>query len=218
MVINLRTLGPLLLAAGLVLAGCNFPRTSDKISATPTLPPELSQLVEQTPLPNDDPAACLAGTWQVEDITPILAAVLPQDILEANQLTLTGTEGIFRYVFSSDGKVTGSAENFRVLAETKRGPFTIDVVATLNGQGTGNYSVDAAAQEIVFTNLVDKGFSMDVKAGGITVMKEDSSDLDFWFGGQTTARSRFECSGKTLVLNLNMGGQSIPVTLDRINP
>jgi hypothetical protein len=174
--------------------------------------------VEQTPLPPDNPAACLVGSWQMEDITPILTTILPKDVLEANQLTITGTEGIFRYTFTSDGKVSGSAENFRILANTKRGPFNVKVIANLNGQGTGNYTVDAPVKEIVFTDLVDKGFSLDVTAGGIQVMQQDSSQMGLWFGGQSEARARYDCSGKTLMLTLNFDGQDVPVTLDRINP
>jgi hypothetical protein len=214
---KIRTLSPILITAGLILAGCNFPSTKITPTPTPKLPPELSQLVE-TPLPSGDPAACVAGSWQVQDVTPILTAILPADILEANNLTLTGSEGIFRYDFSPTGSLTGTAENFKILGKTKRGPFNVDVAAVLNGQGTGNYTVDPQAQEIVLTNLVDKGFTLDVTVGGVSVYKQDSSQMDLWFGGASDARVHYECSGSTLVLTLNLNGQSVPVTLTRINP
>jgi len=169
-------------------------------------------------VPADNPAACVAGSWQMQDITPLLTTVLPPETLESNQITLTGTEGIFRYDFTPDGMVMGSAENFKVLGQTKRGPFTLDVVANLNGQGTGSYIVDPKAQEIGFSNLVDKGFSLDVTVAGISVLKQDSRELGLWFGGESEARVPYECSGTTLVLTINIDGQSIPVTLNRVNP
>ncbi len=173
---KLRTLGPILMIAGLILAGCNFPRSTQTPTPTLQLPPELSKLVE-TPLPADDPAACVAGSWQMQDITPILTAVLPADILEANQLTLTGTEGIFRYDFSPNGNLIGSAEDFKILGMTKRGLFNLNVIASLTGQGTGKYTVDTQSQELVLTNLVDKGFNLDVTVGGVSLLKQDSSQL-----------------------------------------
>lgn len=211
-----RTLGPILLTAGLILAGCNFPSPT-QTSPTATLPPELSTLA-QTPLPADNPAACVAGSWQVQDITPILKAAIPPEIQEASEMTITGSSGMFRYDFLPDGTMKGSAEQYRLLGKIKRGPLNLDLVAELNGNGTGHYSVNTQTQELILTDLVNNGFTLDIRIAGISVSKLSSDQLKFWFGGAREAQLPFECSGTTLAIPIDLNGQNLPVSLSRINP
>lgn len=192
-------LAALTLLVTLLLAACNMPITPTPFpTSTPEPPP-----VEEAP--NTIGAACLVGTWQVNNLQNYLQAVLPQ-MIEGAAIEIEETSGSLTYTFNADGSTTGAANDFIVKAKVGTNGVTLPGEITVNGASQGSFTADDAQGILTLTNVGAGSLTLSAKVAGIPVVSETPIGDLFMLGSNDTGSgsTNFQCIGSTLQVTVNL--------------
>lgn len=199
----------------LLLAACNLPiNPTQTPEPTPTSVPPLELGSASTG------AACLVGTWQIDDLNQYMQAVLPQ-MIEGAQAQIKDVSGVLTYSFNADGTTIGLAQDFMVTADVTTSGFTVPGEITLNGATSGQYLVDESQTLVTLSSVAPGSLVVSASVSGIPVVQDAPMNdlLSFNSGQSASGSTTFLCDGNTLTLAIdvpNTGIQSLVLT--RVQP
>jgi hypothetical protein len=198
----------------LLLAACNMP-----ITATPLPAPTLT--VEPPAVdPNLAGAACLVGSWQMNDFNQYLQTALPQ-VTEGVEVQIEEVSGSLTYTFNTDGTTLGSAQDFRVNAQVTTNGLTLPGEITLNGSTQGQYAVDESQSLLTVSSVTPGDLTLSANVSGIPIVSDTPVNDLLMFGADQSGSSstEFDCTGNTLSLRVNvpdLGTRTL--VLNRVQP
>jgi len=149
-----RLILPSLLAAAILLTGCNL------TTGSPT-PPEVAQGSALPSLPGN--YDCLVGEWELNDFADTITSMLPSDIT----FQYTGTSGRIHWTFTAGGIAEATADNFALTFADKNDPSQV-VTVLVNGTTRRFYNTTGPNQ-ITFSNPDNSEFTYSAVVDGVTV-------------------------------------------------
>jgi hypothetical protein len=195
--VRLPALGLLML---FLLAACNLPVTPTPVP-TPTAIPQPTQ---PQPTPAGIGAACVVGTWQIDNLSEYLQTALPQ-MIDGADVQVEETSGKLTYTFNADGTTLGKADNFNIKATVTSNGIKLPGQISVNGSSQGKYQVDDSQGIITLTDVSPGDLAVSATVAGITAVKNTPITNLFLLGSQETGYGsvNYDCVGNTLKVTVN---------------
>lgn len=170
----------------------------------PTLPP--------IPTPTTDPAiaakTCLAGTWEISDLSAYILAAIPPDLASQYALQYQGSSGEAFFTLSPDGVFTMQADQLQMSFEAKVSIFKAQVTANVDGKATGKYTVE---DNTLTTSDVDtSGLSASAQALGNDLVDPAQLIRAIPLIQSPSNSAEFTCAGDQLQLKISSYPENIP--------
>lgn len=203
----------LILLVALLLTGCNMPITPTPYP-TPTPQPPPTEAA-----PNTIGAACLVGSWQINNLQNYLQAIIPL-MVEGATIEIEETSGSLTYTFNADGSTLGAANDFKVKAKVGINGVTLPGEIIVNGESQGNYTADDTQGILTLSNIGTGTLALNAKVAGLPVVN-DTPIGDLFMPGSDASGSgstNYQCIGNTLQISVTINnlGDRI-VTLQRVS-
>lgn len=195
-----RALGLLLT---LLLAACNMPLTpTPHPSPTPTLTPEPPKAPTASAAAG---AACVAGTWQINNLSDLLQTILPQ-MIEGAQVQVGEITGSLTYTFNPDGTSTGEARDFKIKATVTTSGISLPGQIVVNGTSKGKYQVDENQGLLTLTDVSPGDLAVTASVAGIPVVNNTLITNLLTFGSSDTGNGsvNFQCVGNDLKISVDL--------------
>lgn len=135
--------------ASLVFFACNLPAVIQQSTKedTPTVAleyaPSITIAPTQTITPSTPAESCLAGAWEISDLSPYILAAIPQDMAEQYNLVYQGANGRALFTLSPDGNLNIQADNMEMLFEAQTSILKVPISVKVDGEARGKYRVEA---------------------------------------------------------------------------
>jgi hypothetical protein len=214
---------------GMVILGCRLlgsaqpspqntlvPTRAPALTPVPTRAPALTSVQTpaptKTPVPTADPLAsaqaCLAGTWEITDISNAIIAAIPPDLAKQYNLQYTGASGKGYYTLTPDGNVSMQADQMELKFTAKASVFDVPVTVSVDGQVKGKYSLKG--NTLTTSDMDTSGITASAQALGQEVMTQEQIIRAIPLINAPYNTAEYTCSGDTLQLKLPSYPESIP--------
>jgi hypothetical protein len=181
----------------ILLAACNMP-----ITPTPPPPPTSTpQPVEPEPAVSD--AACIVGTWQVNNLASYLQAALPSLIKDAT-VEVGEVTGSLSYTFNENGSSSGTANDFKIKVKASMNGLALPGEITVNGTSTGTYQIDDSQGTLTLMNVNPGDLVASANVAGVSVVDKMPVAELFMFGSGEAGSADYTCSGNNLKISTNI--------------
>jgi hypothetical protein len=203
--------------SGLVLLACRLTgivQQNIETTETPTTlvvntpPPTLTPI----PTPTTDPAiaakACLAGTWQINDLSAYILAAIPPELANQYGLQYQSSSGEAFFTLSPDGKFSMQADQLQMLFEAKVSIFKAQVTVNVDGEAIGKYTVE---DNTLTTSDVDtSGLEASAQALGNDLVDPAQLISAIPLIQPPSNSAEFTCAGDQLQLKILSYPENIP--------
>jgi hypothetical protein len=204
--------------SGLVLLACrltglvqqnietaNSPTTAVVNTPLPTLPPE--------PTPTTDPViaakTCLAGTWEINDLSAYILAAIPADLANQYGLQYQGTSGEAYFTLTPDGEFIMQADQLQMLFQAKVSIFKAQVSVNVDGKATGKYTVEG--NSLTTSDVDTSGLSASAQALGNDLIDPAQLIRAIPLIQSPTNTAEYTCAGDKLQLKISSYPENIPL-------
>lgn len=202
--------------SGLVLLACRLtgilqqgaqpiPQTAVAMNTPPpTMPP--------VPTPTTDPAiaakTCLAGTWEISDLSTYILAAIPPETASQYGLQYQGSSGEAYFTLTPDGEFIMQADQLQMLFEAKVSIFKAQVSVNVDGEATGTYTVE---DDVLTTSDVDtSGLTASAQALGNDLIDPAQLIRAIPLIQSPSNSAKFTCVGDQLQLKVLSYPENIP--------
>lgn len=209
---NLRRLALGLLLI-LLLPACNLPITPTPLPLPTAIPP----VQTEPPAPAVIGAACVPGTWQINNLPEYLQLFLPQ-VVEGAAVTVEEISGNLTYTFRADGTSTGRADNFNIKAQVETNGLKLPGQILVAGTSNGSYQVDDTQGILTLNELNAGDLKVTASVAGMTVVRDMPVNNLMTIGGTGGTWVAYQCIGNTMQVTVEFPntGERV-VTLQRIS-
>jgi hypothetical protein len=170
----------------------------------PTLPP--------MPTPTTDPAiaaqTCLAGTWEISDLSAYILAAIPPDLASQYALQYQSSSGEAYFTLTPDGEFIMQADQLQMLFEAKVSIFKAQVSVKVDGEATGMYTVQD--DTLTTSNVDTSGLQASAQALGNDLVDPAQLIRAIPLIQPPSNSAEFTCAGDQLQLKISSYPESIP--------
>ncbi len=184
----------------LILSACNMPITpTPHPTSTPTPAPQPTEAAA----PSEMGAACVVGTWQVNNLAEYLQAALPQ-MIEGATVSVGEVSGNLTYTFNAEGTTVGKAEDFKIKATVTTNGLSLPGQIVVNGSSTGKYQADDGQGLLSLTSVSPGDLTVSATVAGVPVVSKSSITDLFMLGSNETGYGsvNYQCIGNTLKISV----------------
>jgi hypothetical protein len=202
----------------LVLAACNLPAFVRARFASPTPTSNEphsgieSTAVPSTAAPTPDPLAasqaCLAGDWQISDLSRYVMAAIPPEQAKEYGLEYRDTSGAAYFSLAPGGRFALTADQFEMVFGAKISILSVPVAVGFDGQALGSYSLQG--DTLTITGVDTSGLQAYAQAMGNNLMEPAQIVRAIPFMRPPHNVARFTCGGDQLQLKLLSASDSLP--------
>ena len=180
--------------------------------ASPTSTPTPQAEATATPAPTIDPdaaaMACLAGTWEIADLSSYVLAAIPPEMVEEYAVQYQGTNGKTYLTFSPQGDISLEAEQLELLFKAKVSLFTVKLTVSLDGTINGNYAVEG--NTLTTTNMNTTGMSASAEAAGQELIAPAQIIAAIPLVQPPFNSANFQCAGDALQIDIPAYPETVP--------
>ncbi len=204
---------------GLVFLACNLggvaqqsPQSGPITTRAPAIPTVQAPAATHTPAPTTDPLvatkACLAGTWEVSDISSSVVAAIPPELAQQYNLQYTGSSGKGYYTLTPDGNISTQADQMELQFTAKTSLFDVPVTVTVDGQASGKYSLQG--NTMTTTDMDTSGLTASAQALGQDIVSQEQIIRAIPLIDPSHNTAEYSCSGDSLQLKVSSFPESVP--------
>lgn len=215
----------------IILMACNLasllsPATAEdvekrsQVETKPTAevkePPQVENTQIPTPDSLDSAKACLAGTWEIVDLSSYVIAAIPPELAAQYKLKYKETSGYAELSLTPDGRITLAFHGLIFLFDANVSVFTVPLTVGIDGDINGGYSVDESTLSTSGMNTND--LTSVAQALGQDVVDPAMIKSVIPLVQTPFNRAVYTCAGDTLQLEFPAYPENIPpLVFQRVN-